>query len=197
LDRDYALGELIKKDATIPTEVAPAEEVARLRAGIKGPTSASTAPDQVPKRDGSPPAPPGGPETTDATGSDPPPTSDRRRPKLEHLRVLAKAIDSMLIHTEHRRSAKAISLWTLIQERLQGPESRVPFLISNKDIVIHCHNKTGKRKEEELLTNTGEKAIKNTIQETRDLGRHYHLPYELEQVGRQGVVVKEKPTQVF
>jgi hypothetical protein len=62
LDRDYALSELIKKDATIPPEVAPPEEVVQLRAGIKGPLSVDTSPTRVPKGDGPPPPPPEGPE---------------------------------------------------------------------------------------------------------------------------------------
>jgi hypothetical protein len=109
------------------------------------------------------------------------------------IEAVAKAIEAMLIHPKHRRRAKAINLWTLIHERLQDPESRVPFLITNKDIVIHCHNKTKRWGEKELLKKTGEGAIKDTILIARQLGRAYHLPYELEQIAHRGVVVKEKP----
>jgi hypothetical protein len=153
-------------------------------ADAKMPTSTITTPDRVPKSDEPLPAPPGGLQTALSRG----------KPKPEHLKVLAKAHEAMLIHSEHRRKAKAIGLWALILEQLQKPESEVPFFIKEEDIIIHCHNKTRKRKAEELLRKTGAKAIKDTIQQARGLGRDYRLPYKLAQVAHQGVVVTEEPT---
>jgi hypothetical protein len=107
------------------------------------------------------------------------------------VRTIAEAVNAMLIHDEHRRKWKAISLLKLIDRLMQEPEWS--HFISNDDIRLHCHNKTG-RQSREILLKRSENAIKDTVLETREMIRHYHLPIELEQVAHRGVVVKLRAT---
>jgi hypothetical protein len=109
--------------------------------------------------------------------------------------TIAEAVEKMVIHNEHRRKWKAIALLKLIDQRMQESEeeSGLPLFISNDDIRLNCHNKSGLRSRAALLK-IGESAIKDTILEGRDMAGYYRLPIELEQVAHRGLVVKERTT---
>jgi hypothetical protein len=119
----------------------------------------------------------------------------RLAPLADRLQILADAIKDMEVHPVYCRWAKAIRFWALALEMMRDWKQlrRPPFMITNKDIVIRCHNTLKKPRDEKLL-GIKAAAIKNTILEARKVGKNFKLPFELKQSGSRGVVVQNPST---
>jgi hypothetical protein len=100
-------------------------------------------------------------------------------------RTLEEARDDLVV--DFPRSSKAHSLLGLLIERTR--KGKLPCSISARDIRLKCHNKTGKRPEQDVLR-TSDEAVKDTILEGRAVLGIYQVPMEIEQIGSSGIIIR-------
>jgi hypothetical protein len=171
LDRDYALRELIKKDATIPAEVAPPEEVARLRAEAEanashdhsGPTGvAGNGGSSPPQKDGQTTHPPAMIRATGATATGPEPV----RKRSTRVKTLAELV-SRFRDNRPRRPNKLADLLELVDKLTS--ETYQPVDISYDVIIPQCYG--GKP--------ASDAAVSGLVQRGREAIESKKLPYTI------------------